>query len=124
MPAFLQGGLKNPSPPPPAPRTTRATPPFPDPMSGPSRALRGAAAHWRAIGAHPPAREDPRIRLRLHHIVLVQRVFFWAVGDRQQPFAATKAEDFASFDALEQYAREHHAYMTAFMTGITDARLD
>ena len=45
------------------------------------------AEHWRAIGAHPPARDDQTIRRRLHHIAIVQRAFLWAVGDRQEQFA-------------------------------------
>ena len=58
------------------------------------------AEHWRAIGAHAPARDDKAIRDRLHHIAIVQRAFLWTVGDRQDAFAFTKPEDFPSFDAL------------------------
>ena len=66
------------------------------------------AEHWRAIGDHAVARDDKAIRDRLHHIALVQRLFLWAVVDRQDAFAFTKPEEFPSFDALQTYAREHH----------------
>ena len=56
------------------------------------------AQHWRAIGAHQPARDDPAIRVRLHHIHIVQRAFLWMVGDRKTDFAMTKPEDFGSFE--------------------------
>ena len=81
------------------------------------------AEHWRAIGAHAPAREDQAIRSRLHHIAIVQRAFLWAVGDRQEPFAFTKPEDFAAFDDLKRYAREHHDRIGAYMATVGDARL-
>jgi uncharacterized damage-inducible protein DinB len=81
------------------------------------------AEHWRAIGGHAPARADRAIRSRLHHIAIVQRAFFWAVGERQEGFAFTNAEDFAAFDDLKQYAREHHERTDAFLAAIGDVRL-
>jgi uncharacterized damage-inducible protein DinB len=80
------------------------------------------AEHWRAIDAHPPARDDEAIRNRLHHIAIVQRAFLWGVGDRQEDFAFTKPEDF-TFDGLKQYAREHHDRITIYMSTVSDARL-
>ena len=41
-------------------------------------------------------------------MAIVQRAFLWIVGDRQEPFAFTKPEDFQSFDARLLYVREHH----------------
>jgi uncharacterized damage-inducible protein DinB len=67
------------------------------------------AEQWTAIGAHPPAREDKAIRDRLHHLHLVQRAFVWVTGDRADAFAFSKPEDFASFDALRDFARGSHA---------------
>ena len=81
------------------------------------------AEHWRAIGAHPPARDDQTIRKRLHHIAIVQRAFLWAVGDRHEPFAFTNPEDFATLDGLMQYSREHHDRISGYMATVSDARL-
>ena len=64
------------------------------------------AEHWRAIGAHPAARDDQAIRSRLHHIAIVQRAFLWAAGDRQEAFVFTNPQDFAALDDLERYSRE------------------
>src|SRR5438876_7091463 len=44
------------------------------------------AEHYRAIEAHPPARDDRAIRERLHHIHLVQRAFLWAVTGQTTAF--------------------------------------
>ena len=38
------------------------------------------AEHWRAIEAHPAARDDQAIRRRLYHLHSVQRGFMWVVG--------------------------------------------
>jgi uncharacterized damage-inducible protein DinB len=81
------------------------------------------AEHWRAIGAHPPARDDQTIRKRLHHIAIVQRAFLWAAGDRQDQFAFTNPEDFAALDDLKQYSREHHDRISAYAAAVSDARL-
>jgi hypothetical protein len=45
------------------------------------------AEHWRALELYAPAREDRAIHDRLHHIHQVQRLFIWAVGERQTEFA-------------------------------------
>jgi uncharacterized damage-inducible protein DinB len=82
------------------------------------------AEHWRAIGAHPPARDDPAIRTRLHHIALVQRAFHWTAGDRNDQFVLTKPEDFPSFDDLVRYGRAYHDEVGEFLAGLPDARLD
>jgi uncharacterized damage-inducible protein DinB len=81
------------------------------------------AEHFRAIGAHPAARGDWAILVRLHHIAIVQRAFLWAVGDRQDAFEFTKPEDFASLDALKRYAREHHDRLVPFIATVSDVRL-
>lgn len=81
------------------------------------------AEHWRAIGAHAPARDDKAIRDRLHHIAIVQRAFLWTVGDRQDAFVFTKPEDFPSFDALLMYAREHHDRLAPAIAATSDVRL-
>jgi len=75
------------------------------------------AEHWRAIGAYAMARDDRAIRDRLHHIALVQRLFLWAVGNRQDAFAFTKSEEFPSFDALRTYARDHHDRLAPAIAG-------
>jgi uncharacterized damage-inducible protein DinB len=82
------------------------------------------AEHWKAIEAHPAAAADAAIKTRLHHIAFVQRVFFWAVGDRREPFALTKPEAIASLHDLKRYAREHHDRISAYMATVSDARLD
>ncbi|HEV2983723.1 MAG TPA: DinB family protein, partial [Vicinamibacterales bacterium] len=81
------------------------------------------AEHFRAIGAHPAARGDKAILVRLHHIAIVQRAFLWAVGDRQDAFEFTKPEDFASLDALKRYVREHHDRLVPFIATVSDLRL-
>jgi uncharacterized damage-inducible protein DinB len=81
------------------------------------------AGHFRAIGAHPAARGDQAILVRLHHIAIVQRAFLWAVGDRQDAFEFTKPEDFASLDALKRYVREHHDRLVPFIATVSDLRL-
>ena len=81
------------------------------------------AEHWRAIGAHAPARDDKALRDRLHHMAIVQRAFLWIVGDRQEPFAFSKPEDFQSFDALLLYEREHHDRLAPAIAAMTDAHL-
>jgi uncharacterized damage-inducible protein DinB len=81
------------------------------------------AEHWRAFGAHQPARDDHVIRNRLHHIHLVQRAFLWLVGDQRTEFAMTRPDDFKSFDDLNAYARTYHGEVQRFMESITDARL-
>ena len=81
------------------------------------------AEHFRAIGAHPAARDDNAIRDRLHHIAIVQRGFLWAIGDRQEAFAFTRPDDFTSFHALNRYAREHHDRLTPVIRSLSDTRL-
>jgi uncharacterized damage-inducible protein DinB len=82
------------------------------------------AEHARAIGVHPPARDDPAIRNRLHHIAHVQRAFLWTVADDRAPFAFTKPEDFAAFDDLQRYSREYHDAIRTFLSRVSDARLE
>jgi len=81
------------------------------------------AEHWRAIGAHPAARDDQAIRQRLHHIHFVQHAFAWTVGDRAQPFRMTKPGDFSTFESLQAYAREFHEQVPSLLGGLTPARL-
>jgi len=78
---------------------------------------------WRAIEAHPGAREDKVLHNRLHHIHLVQRSFIWTVGDRTKPFSFSKPEDFSTFDALKFFAREAHDEVDRFVGGVTDDQL-
>jgi uncharacterized damage-inducible protein DinB len=81
------------------------------------------AEHWHAIGRHQPACEDPAIRARLHHIHLVQRIFYWAVGDRSTPFQLSKPEDFPSYAQLQTYGRECHDEVRRLFEAITEERL-
>ena len=81
------------------------------------------AEHWRAIVAHSTARDDLAIRSRLHHIAIVQRGFFWIASGRQEPFAFTTVEEFATLDDLKQYSREYHDRISAFIAEVSDARL-
>jgi len=81
------------------------------------------AEHWRAIAAHPPARDDLAIRNRLHHIAIVQRGFLWIAGGRQGPFAFTTAAEFTALEDLKEYSRDYHDRIGAFMASVEDARL-
>ena len=81
------------------------------------------AEHWRAIGAHPPARDDRAIRNRLHHIHFVQHAFLWMVGDRSDQFEMTTPDDFVSFEELKAYARTYHDGIRRFIDGVSDRRL-
>jgi len=81
------------------------------------------AEHWRLIAAYDRARDDETIRTRLHHIHVVQHAFRWITGDRRSPPQFTKAEDFATFDALREYARSYHADVEPWFSSLTDDRL-
>jgi uncharacterized damage-inducible protein DinB len=81
------------------------------------------AEHWRAIGAHPAARDDLAIRTRLHHLHLVQRSFMWAVSDRTTAFTFSTHDDFKTFDALKGFARGSHEAIDGCLSQLTDARL-
>jgi uncharacterized damage-inducible protein DinB len=78
---------------------------------------------WRALEAHPAARDDRAIRERLHHIHQVQRAFMWAVGDRAAGFARTRAEEYGTFALLKRFARETHGIIDGTLSTIGDARL-
>jgi uncharacterized damage-inducible protein DinB len=78
---------------------------------------------WAAIGAHAPARDDPAIRERLHHIHMVQRAFMWVVSGGGTPFDLTEVGDFATFDALRAYARGSHEEIRRVLGTVSDARL-
>jgi uncharacterized damage-inducible protein DinB len=81
------------------------------------------AEHWRAIGAHPPARDDQAFRTRLHHIAIVQRGLLWAVGDRNEPFAFTTPDNFTALDDLRKYSRDHHDRISAYIAAVGESRL-
>ena len=80
------------------------------------------AEHWRAIGAHPSARDDQAIRVRLHHIHIVQRAFLWAVTDQNQKFVMTTPEDFG-FEDLNAFACAYHDDIRHFITSVDDGKL-
>jgi uncharacterized damage-inducible protein DinB len=81
------------------------------------------AEHWRTIGAFSTSREDDVIRKRLHHIHLVQYAFQWSVGDRSAAPQMTTPYQFASFDALNEYARAFHAQVEPYFETLTEERL-
>jgi uncharacterized damage-inducible protein DinB len=82
------------------------------------------AEHWTAIAAHVPARDDRAIRERLHHLHIVQRAFVWITGDRSTQFVMSKPEDYASFDALREFARGSHEQIASRRDAITEEQLD
>lgn len=75
---------------------------------------------WRAILAHPAAREDAAIVARLHHIHLVQHAFLCIIGG--EPFTPTSTEDFPTLTALANYAREGHLLASAVLSTVDDQR--
>jgi uncharacterized damage-inducible protein DinB len=81
------------------------------------------AEHWRAIAGFDKSRDDDVIRKRLHHIHLVQHAFQWSVGERSSPPRMTTPDDFASFDALNVYARAFHAQVEPYFDTLTDERV-
>ena len=81
------------------------------------------AEHWRAIEAHPAARDDGAIRNRVHHVHLVQRSFMWSVGDRSTRFVLSVPGDFKTFEALKAFARETHAEIDRTLEAIGEERL-
>ena len=81
------------------------------------------AEHWNALASHAPAHDDQAIRNRLHHIHIVQRAFFWAIGGGATPFEFSKADDFASFDSLRTFARGSHDMIRGGLDSLSDARL-
>jgi len=76
------------------------------------------AEHWRAFEAHPPALEDKAIRERLHHIHLVQHAFLWITGQRSEPFANRKLDDFPSISDLKKYAQEGLWHLNEFVKSL------
>jgi uncharacterized damage-inducible protein DinB len=80
------------------------------------------AEHWRALEAHPEALTDSAIRVRLHHIHLVQAGFLWVVGPRTEQFAITKVEDFASMGDLKKFAQRYHRDVETLLKGMADER--
>jgi uncharacterized damage-inducible protein DinB len=78
---------------------------------------------WRAIDAHPAARDDATIRDRLHHTHIVQRAFRWIVGTREPTFVRTAPHDFPDAAGLKAYAREYHDEMRGFLATLDDERL-
>jgi uncharacterized damage-inducible protein DinB len=78
---------------------------------------------WNALAAHPAARNDAVVHHRLHHTHLVQRLFVYAVGGRATPPQLGKADDFATFDDLNVYARESHDQITNCVAALSDDRL-
>lgn len=78
---------------------------------------------WRAIEAHPPARDDEAIRSRLHHLHLVQRSFTWIADGRRTGFEFSKPEDFATFADLKSFARDSHAGIDRLLAEISEHRL-
>jgi uncharacterized damage-inducible protein DinB len=62
------------------------------------------AEHWRIIEAHHPAREDPALVQRLHHIHLVQHAFLSIV--QGEAVVVTEPKDFPTLAALKNYARD------------------
>lgn len=81
------------------------------------------AESWNAIGAHAAARDDNVIRRRLHHIHLVQRAFAWRLRDRGERFAASRPEDFSTFDSLREYAKGSHRELQDLIDSLTEDRL-
>jgi uncharacterized damage-inducible protein DinB len=80
---------------------------------------------WKAIGAHAPARDDTAIRVRLHHIHMVQRAFVWGVsGGPGGRFDVSTAADFGSFDDLRTYAQGSHAAIAQWLASATDGDWD
>ena len=80
------------------------------------------AEHWRAMEARPSALEDRVLRERLYHIHLVQHAFLSIVRGGKAVFP--KLEDFPNPAALNEYARQYHREMTAFMDSVAAERLD
>jgi uncharacterized damage-inducible protein DinB len=78
---------------------------------------------WRALALVPAACEDKAIHDRLHHIHFVQRAFMWGVSQGTIPYAATKPDDFASFETLREYARGSHEDIRFVLATMTDERL-
>jgi uncharacterized damage-inducible protein DinB len=78
------------------------------------------AVLWNAIGAHEPARDDPKIRMRLHHIHMVQRAFIWRVSGALGHFNASRVEDFPAFDDLRAYALGSHDEIRRWLGAASD----
>jgi uncharacterized damage-inducible protein DinB len=81
------------------------------------------AEHWRAIQACPDALSDARIKLRLHHIHVVQRALAWVVGSRDKGFEITTVEDFTDPELLKKYAQEYHVRIVPELLALTPEQL-
>jgi uncharacterized damage-inducible protein DinB len=81
------------------------------------------AEHWRAISHHAAARADEAIRNRLHHIHMVQRLFVWAVGDRNTDFSPGTPADFKTFEELRSFAFDSDRIVDDCLQNLDQAQL-
>jgi uncharacterized damage-inducible protein DinB len=81
------------------------------------------AEHWRAIEACPAAAADQGVRIRLHHIHLVQHAFAWMISERSERFVISRPEEFADLAALRRYAAEYYDRSFPELLQLTSDRL-
>ena len=79
------------------------------------------AVVWRAVLAHPPAAEDPKIRELLFHTAVVQHAYLtlW----KREPVSIPEPGDFPDPIALRDWARSSYESSIAFIAGAAEATL-
>lgn len=82
------------------------------------------AEQWRAILAHPPAREDPDLRERLVHLHGAQSVWLGRFQGMPLPMAWPKVADYPRIEDLRHYAAACHAAFRAYLPLVKAADLD
>ena len=81
------------------------------------------ALMWRAVLALPPdAQRNPELKLWLHHIHLVQRVFL-SLWKGAPMTGYTAPEDYEDLPALARWAHPAYAEMRAVVAGMDEAAL-
>ena len=77
---------------------------------------------WRAVLAHEPAGDDPRLRALLTHLHLVQRLFF--VVWQKQPLDLSRGQpQFATAVDLRHWAQTYYGKANEFLTALDDPSL-
>lgn len=79
------------------------------------------AEHWRALKSAPAALDDVSIRIRLHHLHLVQQAFLWTARDAGERFAITKPEDYPDIRTMEAEVRVFHETAIPYVAALAEA---
>lgn len=79
---------------------------------------------WRAALSHPPARTDPALQDRFHHITMVQQYFLWVARGARGVLAPNAPVEPGSLAEWAATARRADAEALAFVENMDDALVD